>query len=155
MRRTPKWMFTATAVVLLLGACDKGSSWFGREDDNQSFVKTIETEGKDGSVAMLLPDFTQLVEQEGAAVVNIQASRDAGARNPADSAGMDQSQFPDNDPFYEFFKRLVPNMPSEPQDAEENFNFGSGFIISPQQGSSVGNNQVLSDILFHFREHTR
>ena len=66
-----------------------------------------------------LPDFTELVEKQGGAVVNIsttQIVRDAGGL----------SGLPEGDPFYEFFRRFAPQMPRE----QESQSLGSGFIIS-------------------------
>jgi len=66
-----------------------------------------------------LPDFTELVEKQGSAVVNISTTQivrtDAGMPN-----------LPEGDPFYEFFKRYAPQMPRE----QESQSLGSGFIIS-------------------------
>jgi serine protease Do len=78
-----------------------------------------------------LPDFTTLVEKEGAAVVNIsttQTLRGRGALPPF--PGMD----PD-DPFYDFFRRFMPPQPpghpNGPRDREyQTHSLGSGFIIS-------------------------
>ena len=70
-----------------------------------------------------LPDFTELVEKQGAAVVNVsttQVSRTAGSPQ--------LPQLDENDPFYEFFRRFIPNPgPREFQSQS----LGSGFIISP------------------------
>src|SRR5574340_27835 len=53
-----------------------------------------------------LPDFTELVERQGSSVVNIsttQITRNAhGLPN-----------IPENDPFYELFRRFAPQMPRE------------------------------------------
>ncbi|HSN39712.1 MAG TPA: Do family serine endopeptidase, partial [Burkholderiales bacterium] len=72
--------------------------------------------------AAQLPDFTELVEKQGTAVVNISTTQ--SARSPL------ASQLPDlqeDDPFYEFFRRFVPNPgPREFQSQS----LGSGFIIS-------------------------
>jgi len=66
-----------------------------------------------------LPDFTGLVEKQGPAVVNISSTQII--RNPQAFPNI-----PENDPFYDFFKRFAPQMPRE----QESQSLGSGFIIS-------------------------
>ena len=59
-----------------------------------------------------LPDFTELVEKQGPAVVNIsttQAARRQAAPNVPQVPEMDE-----NDPFYDFFRRFVPRQPPGP-----------------------------------------
>jgi serine protease Do len=65
-----------------------------------------------------LPDFTELVEKQGPAVVNV--STTSAAR------GGPQSPVPEDDPFYDFFRRFGP---PQPRDYEAR-SLGSGFIIS-------------------------
>ena len=66
-----------------------------------------------------LPDFTDLVEKQGPAVVNISTTQII--RN---AHGL--PNLPEGDPFYEFFRRFAPQMPRE----QESQSLGSGFIIS-------------------------
>ncbi|WP_374335819.1 DegQ family serine endoprotease [Leeia sp.] len=67
-----------------------------------------------------LPDFTELVEKQGPAVVNISTTQtvSGGAANP----------FAEGDPAYEFFKRFMPQLPK--QRDYQTRSLGSGFIIS-------------------------
>jgi serine protease Do len=69
-----------------------------------------------------LPDFTELVEKQGAAVVNISTTQSTrSAQSPQ------LPQLDENDPFYEFFRRFIPNPgPREFQSQS----LGSGFIIT-------------------------
>lgn len=73
-------------------------------------------------VANNLPDFTELVEKQGAAVVNVSTTQII--RTPQMFQGA--PNLPENDPFYEFFRRFAPQMPRE----QESQSLGSGFIIS-------------------------
>ena len=66
-----------------------------------------------------LPDFTELVEKQGPAVVNVSTTQII--RNAQGFPNI-----PENDPFYEFFRRFAPQMPRE----QESQSLGSGFIIS-------------------------
>ena len=70
-----------------------------------------------------LPDFTELVEKQGATVVNISTTQTV--RSPLGSPQVPQLQ--EDDPFYEFFRRFVPN--PGPREFQNN-SLGSGFIIS-------------------------
>jgi serine protease Do len=70
-----------------------------------------------------LPDFTDLVEKQGPTVVNISTTQTV--RSPLGSPQMPQLQ--EDDPFYEFFRRFVPN--PGPREFQNN-SLGSGFIIS-------------------------
>lgn len=65
-----------------------------------------------------LPDFTELVEKQGPAVVNV--STTSAARTSS------HSPVPEDDPFYDFFRRFGP---PQPRDYEAR-SLGSGFIIS-------------------------
>jgi serine protease Do len=71
------------------------------------------------SIAQGLPDFTDLVEKHGAAVVNVSTSQTV--RNQQGTPPV-----PEDDPFYDFFRRFGPPQPRE----YETRSLGSGFIIS-------------------------
>ena len=73
-------------------------------------------------VANNLPDFTDLVEKQGAAVVNVSTTQ--LIHTPQMLQGM--PNLPEDDPFYEFFRRFAPQEPHE----QESQSLGSGFIIS-------------------------
>lgn len=73
-----------------------------------------------------LPDFTELVEKQGPAVVNISTTQ--AARGQAQATPF---PFDENDPAFEFFKRFIPRHPGGAAPREfENKSLGSGFIIS-------------------------
>lgn len=69
-----------------------------------------------------LPDFTNLVEKQGAAVVNVSTTQVINAQQMMPGF----PNIPENDPFYEFFRRFAPQMPRQ----HEAQSLGSGFIIS-------------------------
>src|SRR5689334_23343798 len=86
------------------------------------FVTTALLVGLLSPLAVLaqLPDFTELVEKHGASVVNISTQG-----RPQQSAQV--PNVPENDPFFEFFRRFSPNPgPREFQSQS----LGSGFIIT-------------------------
>ena len=80
--------------------------------------------------AAALPDFTALVKKQGPTVVNVITTR---AARPAG-----QGAISPDDPFYEFFRRFMPDLPEggppggpPGQGEAPGQGVGSGFIISP------------------------
>jgi serine protease Do len=79
----------------------------------------------------VLPDFTELVEKQGAAVVNVSTTQ--VLRN--NSRGTSPLPFDEDDPMLDFFRRFLPrqpgmpNVPSLPRELESR-SLGSGFIVS-------------------------
>jgi serine protease Do len=82
-----------------------------------------------------LPDFADLAEKQGAAVVNISSTQIVRNQRLGN-----QLPFDEDDPAFELFKRFMPKqfpgvpgtpgIPGTPRD-HENKSLGSGFIISP------------------------
>ena len=69
-----------------------------------------------------LPDFTDMVDRQGQAVVNVSTTQTVTSRAPMPNV-------PEDDPFYDFFRRFAPPSPGSPRDFESR-SLGSGFIIS-------------------------
>ena len=71
-----------------------------------------------------LPDFTDLVEKQGAAVVNISTTQIVRGNRAL------PFPFDENDPSFELFRRFFPHQqPGNPRD-QESKSLGSGFVIS-------------------------
>ncbi len=106
------------AAALALAGCKKKNDT--AKPAEGSFVTKVEVVKGNDRVGMLLPDFAELVAREGGSVVNIQALREEGGEGSSDGSA--------EDPFSDFFKRIVPN---QPEDGDgDDANFGSGVIIS-------------------------
>ena len=76
-----------------------------------------------------LPDFTDLVERHGPAVVNISTTQTA--RRSATPSVPQMPDLDENDPFYDFFRRFIPKQqPGQGPRMPESRSLGSGFIIS-------------------------
>jgi serine protease Do len=60
-----------------------------------------------------LPDFTELVEKQGPAVVNISTTQSARGNG----RGAHPFPFDEDDPMFEFFRRFIPRQPGVPGGA--------------------------------------
>lgn len=82
---------------------------------------------KGHAAGVSLPDFTELVARQGAAVVNISTTqaRQQPARLPFQIPELDES-----DPMFDFFRKFIPRIPEYPGPDPDNQSLGSGFIIS-------------------------
>lgn len=125
---------TATRLVLSLAAAGiVGGASVGLVSGTHASAATpVATQSAPMVTAAAVPDFSQIAQRHGAAVVNISVIGKAGAEDDQQAANRLPPGIDPNDPFFEFFKRFQGpggqggggrEVPSRGQ--------GSGFIISP------------------------
>jgi serine protease Do len=89
-----------------------------------------------------LPDFTELVEEVGPAVVNISTTQKVKQRHGL-PPGMEMPEFPENSPWSDLFKKFFGDEGGSIEEFDTQ-SLGSGFIID-ESGYVVTNNHVIRD----------
>jgi serine protease Do len=116
----------AAGLVTVLGL--GGFNYYGPSAANAGPVEATQTVPT-ATPSAALPDFAQLVEKNGPAVVNISVSQ-----NIKTAAAMPDLGISPDDPMYEFFKRFRGpqgrGMPQQPQNQAPSMGIGSGFIVT-------------------------
>lgn len=82
--------------------------------------------------ASSLPDFVDLVEEQGKAVVNISTKQKAKS-SALGHGGLQMPEIPEDSPLHDFFEKFFGQIPQSPHGEEQQpsvKSLGSGFIIS-------------------------
>ena len=79
--------------------------------------------------AASLPNFVDLVEEQGKAVVNISTKQNETSLIPG-HGDLQIPDIPQDSPFYDFFEKFFGQMPQVPDQQPSVRSLGSGFIIS-------------------------